>query len=115
MLKCHCRDCQQASGGPYVPVVVFPFASFRITQGTLKHHTAESAVGGHNLRGFCSECGSRITGAESEEKGIIGVAASSLDDPSRFQPRFAMFVDDAQPWDQLTEGMKKYSVHFRRG
>jgi hypothetical protein len=21
MLKCHCRDCQQLSGGPYTPVV----------------------------------------------------------------------------------------------
>jgi hypothetical protein len=33
MLNCHCRDCQQMSGGPYTPVVYVPAKAFRITKG----------------------------------------------------------------------------------
>src|SRR5207247_5123212 len=39
--------------------------------------------------GFCAECGSRITGGESENpsKEFIGITAGSLDDPSWFSPQ----------------------------
>ena len=32
---------------------------------------------------FCPKCGSRITGGENPERGIIGLTASSLDDGHR--------------------------------
>jgi Glutathione-dependent formaldehyde-activating enzyme len=35
MLKCHCRDCQQVSGGGFVPAVLVPAESFRLTRGQL--------------------------------------------------------------------------------
>lgn len=114
MVKCHCRDCQRTSGGPYVPAVVFSFAAFRVTQGTIQHHATESERGGHNLRGFCPKCGSRLTGAENPERGIIGVVASSLDDPSIFAPTLEMFVDDAQPWDLMDQATPKHPRHFSR-
>ncbi len=79
MLNCHCRDCQQVSGGPFTPVVYVPAKAFRITQGSLNHYSTPSERGGHNKRGFCPACGSRITGAESERG--LGITASSLDDP----------------------------------
>ena len=85
MLKCHCRDCQQMSGGPYTPVVYMPAKAFHITRGELRHYSTPGESSGHNLRGFCTECGSRLTGAESERG--IGITASSLDDPSGFQPK----------------------------
>src|SRR5207244_770313 len=77
MVKCHCRDCQRVTGGPYVPAVVFPFPAFRVTQGTIQHFATSSDGGGHNLRGFCAKCGSRLTGAENPQRGIIAVVASS--------------------------------------
>jgi len=102
MFNCHCRTCQQVSGGPYVPVVLLPSAAFRLTQGTLRHHFLPSEMGGLHKRGFCGDCGSRITGGESTEpRPWVGVTASSLDDPSRFQPKFDIFVSRAQPWDLL--------------
>ncbi|RYD25882.1 MAG: GFA family protein [Verrucomicrobiaceae bacterium] len=112
MLKCHCRDCQQITGGPYVPAVIFPHQAFRVTQGEIRKHATDSENGGHNLRGFCPECGSRLTGADSPEHGVIGVVASSLDDPSIFQPRFEMYMEDAQPWDVMDPSTKKFSKSF---
>src|SRR5450432_3373670 len=82
MLNCHCRDCQQVSGGSFTPVVYVPAKAFRITRGTLRYYSTPSVSSGHNKRGFCPDCGSRLTGAESERG--LGITASSLDDPSWF-------------------------------
>ncbi len=108
MVKCHCRDCQQTTGGPYVPAVVFPFAAFRVTRGAIRHYATPSERGGHNLRGFCPQCGSRLTGAEDPERGIIGVVASSLDAPGIFVAQFETFVEDAQPWDVMDPSTRKF-------
>ncbi|MEO6995234.1 MAG: GFA family protein [Lacunisphaera sp.] len=108
MAKCHCRDCQRTSGGPYSPAVVVPISAFRVTKGTIQHFETPSLAGGHNLRGFCAKCGSRLTGGESSEEGIIGLFASSLDDPSWFRPSVELFVADAQPWDPLDPRLPKY-------
>ena len=115
MLNCHCRDCQRISGGPYTPVVVVPFKAFKITKGELKHYATPSLAGGHNLRGFCANCGSRLTGAENAERGIIGITASSLDDPSGFRAKMDLFVGDAQAWDLLDQSLPKHQQHASAG
>ena len=114
MLKCHCRDCQQVSGGPYTPVVVVPLKHFKITKGSLQHYATPSLGGGHNLRGFCPKCGSRVTGAENPERGIIGVTASSLDDSSWFKPTMDIFVGDAQAWDLMDTALPKHEQQMPR-
>ena len=106
MLNCHCRDCQQMTGAAFTPVVYLPAKHFRITKGTLRHYSTTSETSGHNLRGFCAECGSRLTGAESERG--IAIAASSLDDPSWFQPTMNLWVADAQPWDVLDPNLPRF-------
>ena len=114
MLKCHCRDCQQVSGGAYTPVVVVPLKAFKLTKGALQHYATPSLGGGQNLRGFCVRCGSRLTGAENPERGIIALTASSLDDPSWFKPAMDIFVGDAQPWDIMEPDLPKHERHLPR-
>ena len=114
MVKCHCRDCQQTTGGPYVPAVIFPYSAFKITKGKLQRYGTPSLAGRHNLRGFCANCGSRLTGAENPGKGIIGVLAASLDDPSWFKPQMDLFVSDAQSWDLMDPALPKYQQFMPR-
>jgi hypothetical protein len=108
MFKCHCRDCQQVSGGPYAPVVAVSLKAFKITKGALQHHAATRLNGRHNLRGFCVKCGSRLTGAENPERDFIGITASSLHDPSWFTPTVDIFVCNAQPWDIMDPSLPKH-------
>ncbi len=114
MLKCHCRDCQQISGGPYAPAVIFPIKVFKVIKGVIQHYGTPSLGGGHNLRGFCAQCGSRLTGAENPERGIIGVVASSLDDPGIFKPQMDIFVSDAQHWDLMDPNLPKHQQYMPR-
>lgn len=112
MGKCHCRDCQHISGGAFVPFVIVLSEAFRLTRGNLQYHFTESLKGGKHKRGFCADCGSRLTGAESDTPSpIVGLVAGSLDDPSWFRPQMDIFTSDAQPWDQMDPEIPKYEKY----
>jgi hypothetical protein len=113
MLNCHCRDCQRATGGRYAAAVLMPAESFRVTRGQLRYHFTPSIARGKHKRGFCPECGSRITGGEFEagDSPSIGVLAGTLDGPSWFQPQMDIFVSDAQPWDQMDPAIPKFEQY----
>jgi len=112
MLKCHCRDCQHITGGGFAAAILVPAKAFRLTRGELRHHFTPSLAfpGGKHKRGFCANCGSRITGAErfDEPSNVVGILAGSLDDPSWFRPQCEIFTADAQPWDQIDASIPKY-------
>src|SRR6266540_3929418 len=63
--KCHCRDCQRVTGGGFVAGLLVPASAFRLIKGQLRYHFTPSLAGGKHKRGFCAECGSRITGGGS--------------------------------------------------
>lgn len=112
MIKCHCRDCQHITGGPYAPAIVFPIGTFKLTKGELRYHFTNSFAGGKHKRGFCAECGCRITGGQSEEPSeIVGVLAGSLDDPSWFSASADLFVSDVEPWDRLSPDTAKFDQY----
>lgn len=114
MFNCHCRTCQQVTGGPYAPVIIVSLKGFKITKGTLSYNFTERLLGGQHKRGFCGQCGSRLTGAQNdlEESRWIGITASSLDDPSWFKPTADIFVSHAQPWDLMDPNLPKHKESF---
>jgi len=113
MFKCHCRDCQHVTGGAFVPGLLVPVSAFRLTKGELKYHFTPSLAGGRHKRGFCSECGSRITGGEFEQRpgNSIGIVAGSLDDSSWFRPQMDFFICDAPAWDQMDPAIPKFDQY----
>ena len=113
MFRCHCRDCQQSTGGAFLPGVLVSSLAFRLTKGELKYHHTPSLAGGRHKRGFCAECGSRITGGEFDERpgNTIGLAVGSFDDSTWFQPQMDIFVGDAQPWNQIDPSVPKFDQY----
>lgn len=111
MFKCHCRDCQRLSGGAYTPVVYIPASAgrFTVVRGQIKHHFTSGEISGQHKRGFCAECGSRLTGGESADG--IAVTATSLDDPSVFRPSAETWLCDAQPWEPLLPGLPRFDKY----
>jgi hypothetical protein len=110
MFKCHCRDCQRATGGGFACAILVAADSFKFTRGKPRYHLTSRASGGHHKRGFCPECGSRLTGGENAEgsSGFVGINAGSLDDPSWFRPLMEIWTSDAQPWDQPDPALPKF-------
>ena len=107
MLNCHCRDCQRASGTGFAAIVVVPRSAAAIT-GELRFHETKSDSGNGIARGFCPVCGSPVAINLERMPDIIGLHASSLDDPSIYRPQIEVFTESAQPWDMMSRATKKY-------
>ena len=106
MGNCHCRDCQKASGGPFVSIVGVPKEALKIT-GEVTYHEVKSDKGDPIKRGFCGKCGSRLFGMPSVAP-FVGIAAGSLDDPSWYRPAFDIYTSSAQPWDYMNPELAKF-------
>ena len=113
MVKCHCRDCQRITGTGFLPAVLVPADSFRLPRRQLRYHFTPSIARAKRKRGFCPECGSRVTGGEFEAgaSAFVGLLAGSLDDASWFKPQMEVFVSDAQSWDQMDPASPKFETY----
>lgn len=112
MFKCHCRDCQYATGGPFVAAILVPVQSFKFVKGTPTYYSTPSLRGGENIRSFCGRCGSRLTGGQRPEPWpYMGITASSLDEPRFYDPQVHYFVVHAQPWDLIKDSLPKHDLY----
>ena len=111
MLHCHCRDCQQSSGGPFSSFVIVPKEAFKLIQGALRFHASPSEAGGLNHRGFCPDCGSPIQSSPDSVPDLVAIRAASLDDPGWFNPQAEVWTSDAQPWDHINPALPQFEKY----
>ena len=104
--NCHCRDCQRASGSAFCPVLYVPKAALTIT-GESTYYDVRAESGNLVSRGFCLVCGSPVFIQAELVPSLQGLWASSLDDPSQFQPSVQVWVGSAQPWAYLHPTLPK--------
>ena len=106
---CFCADCQKASGSGFVPFMGFSAAAVRFS-GQTRIFTSKSAAGGDSVRNSCPVCGGLVFG------GIVGqdeshtIYAGSLDDPSAFQPRIAIFGRNRPHWVTMPPGLTVFDA-----
>jgi hypothetical protein len=108
MFNCHCRDCQQASGSGYAPIIVVPKAAVQI-HGEPRYHKVVGQSGKAIERGFCPSCGSPLMAKLERLPGILALQVGSLDDPATFQPKADVFTSSAQPWDHMDPKLQKHT------
>jgi hypothetical protein len=100
------------TGGAYTPVVLVFAKAFKLLEGSLRYHFTDQVSGGRHKRGFCADCGSRITGGETEvPQPWMGLTASSLDDSSWYRPQYDIFASHAQPWDLMDPALPKHEQY----
>jgi len=109
--KCHCRDCQRATGSAYAPLLWIYAADLTLTGAPLRYHTVTAASGRELRRGFCGDCGSLLL-VKPSVPGITFLVASNLDDPHVFAPSFEMWTSQAQPWDTLDPNLRHFPEQF---
>jgi hypothetical protein len=106
---CYCCDCRKASGSGFVPFMGFPASVLRFG-GQTRTFTTKAARGGDSVRNFCAVCGSLVFG------GIVGfhdshtIYAGSLDDPSLFVPKIAIFARNRPAWAVIPPGLTVFDA-----
>jgi hypothetical protein len=111
MVKCHCRDCQRATGSAYAAVVAFPKAAIAL-DGEPRYYGVTGGSGNRIERGFCADCGSPVSVKLGLNPDVLGVHAAALDEPARFKAGLELFTASAQPWDLMDADTPKKASGF---
>lgn len=91
-----------------MPILVIRLSAFRLVAGQVRRHRSTRLNGKENVRGFCTSCGSRLTVGEDVARDLVGISASSLDDPGIYVPAMDIFTEDVQIWDVLDAAIPKH-------
>ena len=106
--NCYCRDCQRSSGTAMASVLGVPKASVKILKGDAKYFEVTADSGKKISRGFCASCGTPLFSLLEAMPDLIGIKASSLDDPSQFSPGISLFTSSAPAWAPFVENLPKF-------
>ena len=104
---CYCADCRKASGSGYMPFMGFPSSAVRFS-GDTRQFVSRAARGGEAVRNFCPLCGSLVFGGCAGRDLEHTIYAGSLDDPSSFEPRIAIFTRDRPSWAPIPSGLDEF-------
>src|SRR5258705_4915053 len=97
MGHCYCADCRKASGSGFIPYMGFASSAVRFHGETLSF-TSKAANGGDAVLNFCPICGSLGVAGRAGKDELFTIYPRSLDDPSSFRPRSAIFIRDRAAW-----------------
>ncbi|QRO00799.1 GFA family protein [Archangium violaceum] len=97
---CYCADCRKASGSGFIPFIGFASTAVRFS-GETRQFRSKSFRGGEAVRNFCPVCGGLVFGGEVGKDESHTIYAGSLDDPSSFHPKMAIFTRDRPAWALL--------------
>ena len=106
---CYCVDCQKASGSGFIPFIGFASSAVRFS-GPTRQFISKAARGGDAVRNFCATCGSLVFGGVVGESDSFTIYAGSLDDPSSFHPKVAIFARSRPPWALIPPGMTVFDT-----
>ena len=104
---CYCEDCRKASGSGFVPFMGFAGSAVRF-RGQSRTFAVKAARGGDAVRNSCPVCGSLVFGGEIGRDASFTIYAGSLDDPSSFHPRIAIFAGNRPSWAVIPPGLEVF-------
>jgi hypothetical protein len=85
------------------------FASSAVRfRGQTRQFTSKAANGGDAVRNSCAICHSLVFGGEVGKSEWFTIYAGSLDDPSSFHPKSAIFARNRPPWAIIPPGLKVF-------
>ena len=106
---CYCTDCQKATGSAFVGFMGFAAGDVRLS-GASASFSCKAANGGDATRNSCPVCYSLVFGGDRERGADVNIYTGSLDDPSQFEPKIAIFTKDRAPWSPLPEGLRAFEA-----
>jgi hypothetical protein len=106
---CYCSDCQKASGSGFIPFMGFARDAVRFS-GEARPFVSRAANGGDAVRNSCPICGSLVFGGRIGESDSFTIYAGTLDDPSSFHPKVAIFARSRPAWAMIPPGLAVFDA-----
>ena len=93
-MVCHCRGCQQMTGGAFSVSAMYPAAGFKVTAG----EPVTGGLHGPTKHMHCPHCLSWVFTLPDQADWLVNVRATMFDDPSDFVPYVETYTDEMLPW-----------------
>ena len=106
---CYCADCRKASGSGFIPFMGFSSRAVRFS-GQTRQFVSKAASGRDAVRNSCPVCGGLVFGGEIGKTDAFTIYAGSLDDPSSFDPKVAIFTRDRPAWAAIPPGLTVFDA-----
>jgi hypothetical protein len=106
---CYCLDCQKASGSGFIPFLGFDSTAVRF-MGEARPYACTNESGTNSVRNFCPVCGSLVFGGEIGKPEPYTIYAGTLDDPSLFHPKVAIFARSRPHWAVIPSGLRVFQA-----
>jgi hypothetical protein len=114
--NCHCRQCQQQTGGTSVVNGFIEADNASLLRGTLTEHTVKTGSGGPHVICRCAECGSALWSYYPRLGRLgLGFRVSTLDEPGDLRPDAVIFVSEAMPWVAHPETVPQFERSYAFG
>lgn len=104
--QCHCRECQYISGGGPNYFMLMPVEGFSYVSGKPQSFT-RTDLDKPVTREFCGTCGTHLT-TRLPGRPVLVLKVGTLDDPSAFSPKLAIYTVDQQPFHLVGEGLPAF-------
>lgn len=104
---CHCKECRQAQGTPFVTNIPVAVSAFRLVRGQEHLKGFESSPG--KQRFFCLNCGSPIYSARANVPDTIRIRAGLINEPLDIRPAFHMYVSDKANWWSIEDHLPQHA------
>ncbi len=104
---CQCLDCQHTSGTGHGSYLTFARQAVK-QSGAAATWSMTGDSGNTKTRAFCPTCGAPVFLTFSAMPDIFTVHATSLDDPSRFEPQVITYAERGHRWDRLDPALTRF-------
>lgn len=105
---CQCHDCQKRSGTGHGSYLTFVNrADMKIT-GIASTWNVAGDSGIEKIHAFCPTCGTLVYLNSIATPDMVAVTATSLDDPSRFNPQVVTYATRGHAWDTIDPSLTKF-------
>lgn len=108
MLHCHCSICRKHHGTMFATFVAGPLDTFHWRRGT--EHIVTWASSSQGRRSFCSRCGSKVPGVDTQSQRVF-MPAGGLDGELGLRPQMRIFMGSKPAWHEVHDGLPAYEAY----
>lgn len=105
---CQCLDCQKRSGTGHGSYLTFPRRADVTISGEAKEWRVKGDSGNEKIHAFCPTCGTPVYLTFATAPEPIAFHATSLDEPSRFNPRVVTYTVRGHAWDPMDPSLRMF-------
>ena len=122
VLMCHCRNCQQRTGGAFSLSMLTFRKDFEVLSGKSLWRDLPGGSGALHRQHICPECFTRTHTEMLAHPDIINVRPGTLDDPTVARPIAQIWTSLAHPWaiapgvqgfEEDPSGMEELAARWR--